>query len=115
MSRDVARIELGDQAYTISARYNQAPAGVMAIYQLPGSNAIKTARAVYEKMAELQPRLEQEGLDYEIVYDTTPFITDTPHNAMNPTPAGMLNGSPRAVSRRSAPWRARKCRWEPDK
>ena len=44
--RDVARIELGDQAYGISGRYNQAPAGVMAIYQLPGSNAVETAAAV---------------------------------------------------------------------
>ena len=48
--RDVAKIELGDQAYTISARYNQAPSGVMAIYQLPGSNAVETARAVTERM-----------------------------------------------------------------
>src|ERR1700741_4118390 len=44
--RDVARSELGDQAYPISGRYNQAPAGVMAGYQLPGSNAVETARAV---------------------------------------------------------------------
>ena len=35
--RDVARVELGAQSYGIFARYNQAPAGVMAIYQLPGS------------------------------------------------------------------------------
>src|SRR5271167_4397915 len=47
---DIARVELGQQAYSISARYNQAPAGVMAIYQLPGSNAVETARAVNARM-----------------------------------------------------------------
>ena len=41
---DVARIELGDQAYAISGRYNQNPSGVMAVYQLPGSNAVETAK-----------------------------------------------------------------------
>ena len=51
--RDIARVELGQQAYTISARYNQAPSGVMAIYQLPGSNAVQTAAAVNARMKEL--------------------------------------------------------------
>src|ERR1700684_3706669 len=50
---DIARIELGDQAYGISGRYNQAPSGVMAIYQLPGSNAVATATAVNQRMKEL--------------------------------------------------------------
>src|SRR6201998_4779308 len=50
---DMARIELGDQAYAISARYNQAPSGVMAIYQLPGSNAVQTAVAVNKRIKEL--------------------------------------------------------------
>src|ERR1700753_994323 len=50
---DIARVELGQQAYAISARYNQAPSGVMAIYQLPGSNAVQTAAAVNPRMKEL--------------------------------------------------------------
>src|ERR1700684_1754169 len=50
---DIARTELGDQFYAISGRYNQAPAGVMAIYQLPGSNAVATATAVNQRMKEL--------------------------------------------------------------
>src|SRR3984957_9348567 len=49
---DIARIELGDQADATSARYNQAPSGVMAIYQLPGSNAVETAVAVNAKIKE---------------------------------------------------------------
>ena len=40
--KDVARIELGTQSYTINGRINGRPAGIMAIYQLPGSNALAT-------------------------------------------------------------------------
>ena len=72
--RDVARIELGDQAYTISARYNQAPSGVMAIYQLPGSNAVETARAVTERMKELSATFPS-NISYSIPLDTTKAVT----------------------------------------
>lgn len=72
--RDVARIELGDQAYTISARYNQAPAGVMAIYQLPGSNAVETARAVTQRMKELSATFPP-NISYNIPLDTTKAVT----------------------------------------
>ena len=48
----------------------------LSIYQLPGSNAIKTAQGVYAKMEELKKRFP-DGLDYEIVYDTTPFIEES--------------------------------------
>ena len=51
--RDVARIELGTQTYNLTARYNNAPAGIMAVYQLPGSNAVKTAAAVTKRLREL--------------------------------------------------------------
>src|ERR1700760_4496571 len=44
--RDVARVELGTQVYNLTARYNNAPSGVMAVYQLPGSNAVTTAQGV---------------------------------------------------------------------
>jgi len=72
--RDVARIELGDQAYTISARYNQAPSGVMAIYQLPGSNAVETARAVAQRMKELSATFPS-NITYSIPLDTTKAVT----------------------------------------
>ncbi len=72
--RDVARIELGDQAYSISARYNQAPSGVMAIYQLPGSNAVQTARAVSERMKELSANFPS-NISYSIPLDTTKAVT----------------------------------------
>src|SRR5207244_10958375 len=45
-------------------------------FQLPGSNGLDTATGVYAKMSELQTRFP-EGLDYEIVYDTTPFIRES--------------------------------------
>lgn len=72
--RDVARIELGDQAYSISARYNQAPSGVMAIYQLPGSNAVETARAVTQRMKELSATFPS-NISYSIPLDTTKAVT----------------------------------------
>ncbi|MGZ3382377.1 MAG: efflux RND transporter permease subunit, partial [Isosphaeraceae bacterium] len=46
------------------------------IYQLPGSNALNTAAGVYAKMKELRTRFP-DGLEYRIVYDTTPFIRDS--------------------------------------
>src|SRR5580692_6479057 len=71
---DVARIELGDQAYGVSARYNQAPSGVMAIYQLPGSNAVETAAAVNQRMKELSATFPP-SIAYTVPLDTTKAVT----------------------------------------
>ena len=71
---DVARIELGDQAYGLSGRYNQAPSGVMAIYQLPGSNAVQTAEAVNQRMKELAVTFPS-GISYDVPLDTTKAVT----------------------------------------
>ncbi len=71
---DVARIELGDQAYGVSARYNQAPAGVMAIYQLPGSNAVETAAGVNQRMKELSATFPP-SITYSVPLDTTKAVT----------------------------------------
>src|ERR1700739_3827476 len=72
--KDVARIELGDQAYGLSGRYNQAPAGVMAIYQLPGSNAVETAAAVTRRIKELSATFPP-SIAYSIPLDTTKAVT----------------------------------------
>jgi HAE1 family hydrophobic/amphiphilic exporter-1 len=72
--RDVARVELGAQAYGVSARYNQAPSGVMAIYQLPGSNAVETALAVKARMKELSATFPA-GITYDVPLDTTKAVT----------------------------------------
>jgi hydrophobe/amphiphile efflux-1 (HAE1) family protein len=76
--RDVARIELGAQQYGQSATLDGRPSVALSVYQLPGSNALQTAQGVYAKMEELKKRFP-EGLAYEIVYDTTPFIQESIH------------------------------------
>ncbi len=74
--RDVANIELGAQAYDQTCTLDGKPSVALSIYQLPGSNALDTAQQVRNKMDELKTRFP-EGLDYSIVYDTTPFINES--------------------------------------
>lgn len=74
--RDVARIELGAQQYDQSCSLDGKPSVALSIYQLPGSNALKTAQGVYAKMEELKKRFP-DGVEYQIVYDTTPFIKES--------------------------------------
>jgi hydrophobe/amphiphile efflux-1 (HAE1) family protein len=74
--RDVARIDLGSQQYDQSCTLDGKPSVALSIYQLPGSNAMATAKGVYQKMEELKQRFPQ-GLDYRIAYDTTPFIRES--------------------------------------
>jgi hydrophobe/amphiphile efflux-1 (HAE1) family protein len=74
--RDVARIELGAQQYDQSCTLDGKPSVALSIFQLPGSNALQTARGVYTKMEELKQRFPA-GLEYHIVYDTTPFIQES--------------------------------------
>ncbi len=61
--KDVARIELGAADYDIVGRFNSKPSAVLALYQLPGSNAIEAARGVERMMAELKQRFPSD-LDY---------------------------------------------------
>src|SRR5262249_32117734 len=70
---DVANIELGAQAYDQSCTLNGRPSVALSVYQLPGTNALETAGRVRAKMEELKGRFP-DGIDYAIVYDTTPFI-----------------------------------------
>ncbi len=74
--RDVARIELGAQIYDQIASLDGRPSVAICIFQLPGSNALDTANAVRAKMEELSKAFP-EGLAYTIVYDTTPFISQS--------------------------------------
>jgi HAE1 family hydrophobic/amphiphilic exporter-1 len=68
--KDVARVELGAQVYSLAGRLNGKPAAVMAIYQLPGSNAIDAARQVKTLMEQLRKGFPQD-LDYAVSLDTT--------------------------------------------
>jgi len=73
--RDVARIELGAADYDIVGRFNKQPSAVLALYQLPGSNAIEAAKGVERLMAELKQRFPSD-LDYQIAIDTTKVVTE---------------------------------------
>ncbi len=80
--RDVARLELGAQSYDQTCTLDQQPSVALSVYQRPGSNALKTAQLVRAKMEELKGRFES-GIDYAIVYDTTPFITESVKEVFN--------------------------------
>ena len=71
---DVARIELGAQTYNLSGRYNGRPSAIVAIYQLPGTNAVAAAAAVRARMAQLQKRFPQD-LAYDVSLDTTKAVS----------------------------------------
>jgi multidrug efflux pump subunit AcrB len=75
-SRDELGVQLGSQQYDQSCTLNGQPSVALSIFQLPGSNALDTARGVYAKMKELSASFP-DGLDYKIVYDTTPFIRES--------------------------------------
>lgn len=74
--KDVARIELGAKNMNTSCHLDGQPAASLAIWQLPGSNALDTADRVRAKMRELERRFPP-GLKYRIDYDTTPFIRES--------------------------------------
>src|SRR6059036_2962049 len=71
---DVARVELGAQKYNQIGRLNGNPAAIIAIYQLPGSNAIDTMNQAKQLMEDLKKRFPQD-LDYTVSLDTTLAVT----------------------------------------
>src|SRR5256885_9234003 len=73
--KDVARVELGAQDYTIIGRLNGKPSAIIAVYQLPGSNAVQAAAGVKKVLAEEKQRLPQ-GVDYTIALDTTRAVSE---------------------------------------
>jgi hydrophobic/amphiphilic exporter-1 (mainly G- bacteria), HAE1 family len=72
--KDVARVELGAQNYSIIGRLNGQPAALIAVYQAPGSNAVATAAAVRKVMEEAKTRFPH-GLNYVVALDTTLAVT----------------------------------------
>jgi HAE1 family hydrophobic/amphiphilic exporter-1 len=73
--QDVARIDLGTQVYNLQGRLDGKPAAVVAIYQLPGSNAIQAAQGAKDLMAAAKKQFPP-GLDYAIALDTTLPVTE---------------------------------------
>jgi multidrug efflux pump len=74
--KDVARVELGAIGYDQICMMDGKPSVALSIYQLPGTNALETAKRVRAKMEELKGRMP-EGIAYDIIYDTTPFIEES--------------------------------------
>ncbi|MDR5817576.1 MULTISPECIES: efflux RND transporter permease subunit [unclassified Caballeronia] len=71
---DVARISFGPQTGGVAASYRGKPAGGLAVFLLPGANALKVERAVKATMGTLARDLPA-GVTWSVPYDTTPFIT----------------------------------------
>jgi len=73
--KDIGRIELGAQNYAITSRLNGRPAATIALYQLPGTNAIAAAEGAKKKMAELAEKFPTD-LAYTVSLDTTLAVTE---------------------------------------
>jgi HAE1 family hydrophobic/amphiphilic exporter-1 len=73
--KDVARIELGAQTYNMRSRIDGNPAALMAVYQLPGTNAVATVQGAIKVMEEAQKRFPSD-LKYTIPLDTTRSINE---------------------------------------
>ena len=71
-------VELGAKNYDVNSYLDGAPSITLAVFQLPGSNALKTAEAIKKKMRELHKDFPR-GIDYRIHYDTTVFIDESIH------------------------------------
>ena len=73
--RDVARIELGSQDYSVIGRLNGKPGAIIATYQLPGSNAVQAAASVKKLMAQMKERFPPD-MDYVVSLDQTRAVTE---------------------------------------
>src|SRR5713226_6628464 len=73
--RDVARIELGSQDYSVAGRLNGKPGAIIATYQLPGSNAVQAAASVKKLMAQMKERFPAD-MDYVVSLDQTRAVTE---------------------------------------
>ena len=71
--KDVARVELGAKDYKYVSRFRGQPSCAIAIYQLPGANALEVAEKTRAKMEELSAAFP-EGVEYNIPFDTTAFV-----------------------------------------
>src|SRR5256886_5950736 len=72
--KDVARVELGAQNYSVVGRLNGKPGAIIAVYQLPGSNAVEAANGVRKLFADVKTRLPSD-MDYVLSLDTTRAVT----------------------------------------
>lgn len=73
LMKDVARVEMGQESYNITARYNGHESAAMAINLASGANAMATSTLVKERLAQLETAFP-EGMQWVVPYDTTPFV-----------------------------------------
>jgi HAE1 family hydrophobic/amphiphilic exporter-1 len=72
--KDIARVELGSQDYTVFGRLNGNPSAIVAVYQLPGSNAVDAANGVKKLMGSMRKRFPAD-VDFVVALDTTKSVT----------------------------------------
>jgi multidrug efflux pump len=75
-------IELGAKNYDVNSYLDGEPCSTLAVFQLPGSNALDTAAAIRAKMEELKSSFP-EGVDYRVYYDTTVFVDESIHSVIH--------------------------------
>src|SRR5258707_3482237 len=80
--RDVARVELGAQSYDQTNTGDGQPSTSMAVFLLPGANALAVADDIKQRMKELKSRFPP-GLEYDFYYDTTPYIQKSIEEVLN--------------------------------
>ena len=73
--KDIARVDLGAQTYNLKGRLNGKPSAILALYQLPGTNAIKAAQGVRKLMNEAQQRFPAD-MEYAVSLDQTLAVTE---------------------------------------
>jgi HAE1 family hydrophobic/amphiphilic exporter-1 len=73
--KDVARVELGTQDYSLIARLNGKPSAAVAVYQLPGTNAVQTVEGVRKLMTQMKQRFPQD-INYTVSLDQTLPVTE---------------------------------------
>jgi hydrophobic/amphiphilic exporter-1 (mainly G- bacteria), HAE1 family len=73
--KDVARVELGAQDYSLMGRLNGKPSAIIAVYQLPGSNAVQTVAGIRKLMVQMKQRFPQD-IDYVVSLDQTAPVTE---------------------------------------
>src|SRR6185436_7967966 len=78
-AEQVPNIELGAKNYDVNSYLDGQPSVTLAVFQLPGSNALKTAAAINKAMRDLSTETFPKGVQYKIVYDTTVFIDESIH------------------------------------
>ncbi len=76
--KDVARIQLGAQTYNLEGRLNGKPCALIALYQMPGTNALDAANGAKKLMEELKKRFPPD-LEYTVALDTTLAVTEGMH------------------------------------